>query len=38
MSTAIRQTIYFIREFVALCLLLASVSATVIILAAMLGG
>ena len=38
MSTAIRQTVYFIREFVALCLLLATASAAVVTLAALIGG
>lgn len=37
MSTAIRQTIWFIREFVALCLLLATASAAVLTLAALVG-
>lgn len=37
MSTAIRQTINFIREFVALCLLLATATAAVLTLAILLG-
>ena len=38
MSTVARQAIEFVREFVALCLLLATASAAVVTLAALIGG
>ena len=38
MNAAITQAIWFVREFVALCLLLATASAAVVTLAALIGG